>query len=76
MCGAGCGRSTPARSGVLCHTYGRGTDTHIGVPAWPYSFVTALEAGHTSWTAPWDARPLEPGDDDATVTAGQLRDVV
>lgn len=61
---------------VLCHTYGRGKDTHIGVPGWPYSFVTALEAGRTSWTAPLDARRLAPGDDAATVTAGQLRDVV
>ncbi|MCA2219591.1 transposase [Wangella sp. NEAU-J3] len=61
---------------VLCHTYGRGKDTHIGVPGWPYSVVTALETGRSSWTAPLDARRLAPGDDAATVTAGQLRDVV
>ncbi|MEV4826705.1 NF041680 family putative transposase, partial [Micromonospora sp. NPDC049274] len=61
---------------VLCHTYGRGKDTHIGVPGWPYSVVVALETGRHSWTAPLDARRLTPGDDAATVTAAQLRDVV
>jgi len=61
---------------VLCHTYGRTKDTHIGVPGWPYSMVVALEAGRHSWTAPLDARRLQPGDDTATVTADQLRDVV
>lgn len=61
---------------VLCHTYGRGKDTHIMVPGWPYSLVVALEAGRSSWTAPLDARRLAPGEDAATVTAGQLREVV
>lgn len=61
---------------VLCHTYGRGKDIHIGVPGWPYPFVTALRAGRTSWTAPPDARRLAPRDDAATFTAGQLRDVM
>ncbi|GLY07871.1 hypothetical protein Acsp01_82500 [Actinoplanes sp. NBRC 101535] len=61
---------------VLCHTYGRGKDTHIMVPGWPYSLVTALETGRSSWTAPLDARRLAPGDDTATVTAAQLREVV
>lgn len=61
---------------MLCHTYGRGKDSHIGVAGWPYSFVTALETGRTSWTAPLGARRLAPGDDAATVTAAQLRDVV
>jgi hypothetical protein len=61
---------------VLCHTYGRGKDTHIMVPGWAYSLVTALETGRGSWTAPLDARRLAPGDDAATVTAAQLRDVV
>jgi hypothetical protein len=61
---------------VLCHTYGRTKDTHIGVPGWPYSMVVALETGRHSWTAPLDARRLQPGDDAATVTADQLRDVV
>jgi hypothetical protein len=61
---------------VLCHTYGRDKDTHIMVPGWPYSLVTALETGRSSWTAPLDARRLTPGNDAATITAGQLRDVV
>jgi hypothetical protein len=61
---------------VLCHTYGRGKDTHIMVPGWAYSLVTALETGRSSWTAPLDIRRLAPGDDAATVTAAQLREVV
>lgn len=61
---------------VLCHTYGRGRDQHIGVPGWPYAFVVALETGRTSWTAPLDAVRLAPGTDLAAVTAAQLRDVV
>src|SRR5919206_2028237 len=61
---------------ILCHTYGRGKDQHIMIPGWPYSFVVALETGRSSWTAPLDAVRLAPGDDLATVTATQLRDVV
>jgi DDE superfamily endonuclease len=61
---------------VLCHTYGRGKDTHIMVPGWAYSLVTALESGRSSWTAPLDIRRLAPGDDAATITATQLREVV
>lgn len=61
---------------ILCHTYGRGKDQHIPVPGWPYSVVCALEPGRSSWTAPLDALRLAPGDDTATVTARQLRDLV
>src|SRR4051812_23657250 len=61
---------------ILCHTYGRGKDQHIMIPGWPYSVVVALEPGRSSWTAPLDAQRLAPGDDAATVTAGQLRQVV
>ena len=61
---------------ILCHTYGRGKDQHIGVPGWPYSFVVALESGRSSWTAPLDAVRLAPGADLAAVTAAQLRDVL
>ncbi|WP_329791470.1 transposase [Lentzea sp. DG1S-22] len=46
------------------------------VPGWPYSVVTALETGRHSWTAPLDAVRLVPGDDAASVTARQIRDVV
>jgi hypothetical protein len=66
--------TSPAR--ILCHTYGRGKDTHIMVPGWPYSVVCALETGRHSWTAPLDAQRLAPGDDAATVTATQLRRIV
>jgi hypothetical protein len=61
---------------ILCHTYGRGKDSHMMVPGWPYSVVVALETGRTSWTAPLDVQRLAPGDDAATVTANQLRRVV
>ncbi|MFQ6144182.1 NF041680 family putative transposase [Streptomyces seoulensis] len=61
---------------ILCHTYGRGKDQHIPVPGWPYSIVCALEPGRSSWTAPLDAPRLAPGDDTATVTARQLRDLL
>ncbi|PWK75045.1 DDE superfamily endonuclease [Streptomyces sp. CG 926] len=61
---------------ILCHTYGRGKDQHIPVPGWPYSIVCALEPGRSSWTAPLDARRPAPGDDTATVTARQLRELV
>lgn len=66
--------TSPERT--LCHTYGRGKDQHIMVPGWPYSVVCALETGRHSWTAPLDAQRLAPGDDTATVTAAQLRQVV
>src|SRR5205809_6097582 len=38
---------------IMCHTYGRGKDSHEMVPGWPYSFVVALETGRSSWTAPF-----------------------
>ncbi|WIX99007.1 transposase [Amycolatopsis mongoliensis] len=66
--------TSPQRT--LCHTYGRGKDQHIMVPGWPYSIVVALESGRHSWTAPLDAVRLAPGDDTASVTARQIRDVV
>ncbi|MEV0580841.1 NF041680 family putative transposase [Streptomyces sp. NPDC050392] len=60
----------------FCHTYGRGGAKHQMIPGWPYSFVVALEAGRTSWTAVLDAVRLEPGADLATVTTTQLIAVV
>ena len=30
---------------ILCHTYGRGKDSHMMVPGWPYSVIVALETG-------------------------------
>jgi hypothetical protein len=61
---------------ILCHTYGRGKDQHLMIPGWPYSVICALESGRSSWTAPLDARRLEPGEDAATVTSHQLRQVI
>lgn len=61
---------------ILCHTYGHSKDQQVMIPGWPYSFVTALEPGRSSWTAPLDAQRLAPGDDAATVTAGLLRQLV
>lgn len=61
---------------ILCHTYGRGKDQHIPVPGWPYSEICALETGRSSWTAPLDALRLAPGDDAATATARQMRELV
>ncbi|WUI03996.1 transposase [Spirillospora sp. NBC_00431] len=64
----------PDRS--FCHTYGRGESKHQMIPGWPYSFVAALEAGRTCWTALLDAVRLDPGADLAAITTNQLRQVV
>jgi hypothetical protein len=46
------------------------------IPGWPYSVIAALEPGRTSWTAVLDAVRVGPADDEAAVTAGQVRDVI
>ncbi|WP_344987595.1 NF041680 family putative transposase [Nonomuraea helvata] len=61
---------------LFCHTYGRRKDEHQMIPGWPYSMIAALETGRTSWTAVLDAVRLGPDDDEAAVTATQLRDLV
>jgi len=61
---------------LFCHTYGRGKGSAQMIPGWPYSFVAALEPGRTSWTALLDVVRLGPCDDETTVTATQVRDVV
>src|SRR5262247_3412705 len=61
---------------LFCHVYGRGKGQAQMIPGWPYSVVAALEPGRTSWTAVLDAVRLGPGDDEAAVTAAQVRDVV
>lgn len=66
--------TSPDRS--FCHAYGRGKDTHVMIPGWPYSIVAALERGRTCWTALLDALRLEPGADVIAVTAAQLREVI
>jgi DDE superfamily endonuclease len=61
---------------LFCHVYGRAKGQAQMIPGWPYSVIAALEPGRTSWTAVLDAVRLGPGDDEAAVTAGQVRDVV
>ena len=60
---------------MFCHVHGRGNNAGQMIPGWPYSFVSALGPGATSWTAPLDAVRLGPGDDDTEVTAAQLHEV-
>jgi hypothetical protein len=66
--------TSPGR--LFCHVYGRGKGQAQMIPGWPYSVIAALESGRTSWTAVLDAVRLGPDDDEAEVTAGQVRDVV
>ncbi len=61
---------------LFCHVYGRGKGQAQMIPGWPYSVVAALEPGRTSWTAVLDAIRLGPDDDEAEITAGQIRDVI
>jgi hypothetical protein len=66
--------TSPGR--LFCHVYGRsGRSSDQFIPGWPYSFVAALETGRTSWCQLLDAVRLGP-DDDAEVTAAQVRRVV
>jgi hypothetical protein len=66
--------TSPGR--LFCHCYGRGKGQAQMIPGWPYSVIAALEPGRTSWTAVLDAARLGPDDDEAEVTAGQVRDVI
>ena len=61
---------------LFCHVYGRGKGQAQMIPGWPYSVVAALEPGRTSWTAVLDAVRLGRGDDEAGVTAAQVREVI
>ena len=66
--------TSPGR--LFCHCYARGKGNAQMIPGWPYSVVAALEPGRTSWTAVLDALRLGPDDDEAEVTACQVREVV
>ena len=66
--------ASPGR--LFCHVYGRGKGQAQMIPGWPYSVVAALEPGRTSWTAVLDAVRLGPDDDEAGVTAAQVREVI
>jgi hypothetical protein len=61
---------------LFCHVYGRGRGQAQMIPGWPYSVIAALEPGRTSWTAVLDAIRLGPDDDEAEVTAAQVREVI
>jgi hypothetical protein len=61
---------------LFCHVYGRGKGQAQMIPGWPYSVIAALEPGRTSWTAVLDAVRPGPDDDEAEVTAAQVRDVI
>jgi hypothetical protein len=61
---------------LFCHVYGRAKGQAQMIPGWPYSVIAALEPGRTSWTAVLDAVRLGPDDDEAAVTASQVREVV
>jgi hypothetical protein len=61
---------------LFCHVYGRGKGQAQMIPGWPYSVIAALEPGRTSWTAVLDAVRLGPDDDEAEVTAVQVREVI
>src|SRR5512135_2389512 len=61
---------------LFCHVYGRGKGQAQMIPGWPYSVIAALEPGRTSWTAVLDAVRLGPDDDEAEITAAQVRDVI
>jgi len=66
--------TSPAR--LFCHVYGRGKGQAQMIPGWPYSVIAALEPGRSSWTAVLDAVRLGPDDDEAMVTAAQVRQVI
>src|SRR5260221_730103 len=68
--------ATTSPDRLFCHVHGRRKDEHLLIPGWPYSMVAALEEGRTSWTRLIDARRLRPDDDQAAVSAAQVRDVV
>ncbi len=65
--------ASPGR--MHCHVRGRGKGAQVA-PGWPYSVVAALGPGASSWALPLDAVRLGPGDDERSVTAAQLREVV
>ena len=66
--------ASPAR--LFCHVYGRGKGQAQMIPGWLYSVIVALEPGRSSWTAVLDAVRLGPDDDEAMVTAAQVRQVI
>ena len=66
--------ASPGR--MFCHVHGRGRNPGQRVPGWPYSLVSALGPGPSSWGVLLDAVRIGPDDDETDLTAAQLRDVV
>jgi DDE superfamily endonuclease len=60
---------------MFCHVHGRGRDAGQMIPGWPYSLVSALGPGASSWQVLLDAVRIGPWDDATDVTAAQLREV-
>jgi len=65
--------ASPGR--MFCHVHGRGANAGQRIPGWPYSLVTALGPGASSWGVLLDAARIGPDDDETDLTAAQLRDV-
>ncbi|WP_181924078.1 transposase [Streptomyces inhibens] len=61
MSATGCASTSAGR--LFCHTFGCGRDQHLMLSRWPYSFVTALESGRTSWCRLLNTVRLAPEDD-------------
>jgi DDE superfamily endonuclease len=61
---------------MFCHVHGRGANPGQKIPGWPYSLVSALGPGPSSWQALLDAVRIGPGDDETDLTAAQLREVI
>ena len=65
---------SPAR--MHCYACCRCDGRRKTIPGWPYSRVTAVDWGTSSWVYPVDAVRLEAGDDQVEVTAGQVRGLI
>ena len=61
---------------MFCHVHGRGADAGQMIPGWPYSLVSALGPGASSWGVLLDAVRIGPDDDETDLTAAQLREVI
>jgi hypothetical protein len=59
---------------VMVQVRGAGGDRFL--PGWPLSIVTGLHWGSSSWVDAIEARRLRPGEDHASATAGQVRDLL
>jgi hypothetical protein len=66
--------ASPGR--MFCHVHGRGRNPGQRVPGWPYSLVSALGPGPSSWGVLLDAVRIGPDDDETDLTAAQLREVI